>query len=327
MSPPLLAPWTDAQYEALENEVLLAPHRLHESGLFDNDNLIRLLDRHPLGDLGVNTMGTSHTQFEWREGDRNGVPSDVLLELVRRGRLWINLRNVMKHHRDLRDAINSIYDELEVKAAPFKADQRSANLLISSPGALVHYHLDTPVNMLWHIRGTKRVWVYPLEPRFVSQQYIEGVYSGEYAEDLPYEEWFDQYAQVFDVQPGQMLTWPQNTPHRVTNLEGMNVSLSTEHKNPRALRRGNVHLANQYLRRTFGLPCRSTAVDGPTAHLKQLAIRVARRLPARECSQANAATNTRSPSRSIPMLPRVSRCSQTTINRPWSKKPSALSPL
>jgi hypothetical protein len=274
-----LPDWTDQQYHALENDILLAPHLLHESGLFSDENLIRLLDKHPLRDLGINTMGYSHTEFEWREGDRNGVPSDVLLDLVKRGRLWINLRKVLVHHAEVKEAVDSIYDELERQAPPFKAEQRSANLLISSPGALVHYHLDTPVNMLWHIRGMKRVWVYSLDPKLVSQENIEGIFSGEFAEDLPYENWYDDYAQVFDVQPGQMLTWPQNTPHRVTNLDGMNVSLSTEHKNTRALRRGNVHLANQFLRRTFGLPCRSTAVDGLAAHLKQAVIRAARRLP------------------------------------------------
>jgi hypothetical protein len=79
------------------------------------------------------------------------------------------------------------------------------------------------------------------------------------------------------VQPGQMLTWPQNTPHRVTNLEGMNVSLSTEHKNTRALRQVNVHLANRFLRAKLGLPCRSTNVNGLTAHAKQFLIRLVRR--------------------------------------------------
>jgi hypothetical protein len=279
MSKSLLADWTTEQYRALEHEILLAPHRMHASELFGDANLIRLLDRHPLGDLGINTMGTSPARFEWREGDRNGVSSEALLELVRRGRLWINLRNVMKHHADVRDAINATYDELEQKAPGFQADQRSANLLISSPGALVHYHLDTPVNMLWHIRGRKRVWVYPLAPRFVSQEHLEGIFSAEFAEDLPYDESFDAFARVFDVEPGQMLTWPQSTPHRVTNLEGMNVSLSTEHKNKRALRQTNVHLANRFLRRTFGLRCRSMEVDGPAAHAKQWIIRLARRLP------------------------------------------------
>jgi Cupin-like domain len=277
MSRSFLAAWTPDQYRALEHEILLAPHRLHESGLFDDENLIRMLDRHPLRDLGINTMGESATRFEWREGDRNGVPSDVLLDLVRRGRLWINMRKLVLHHADCRAAIDAMYDELEWKSPGFKALQRTANLLISSPGALVHYHLDVPVNMLWHIRGEKRVWVYPLDRRFVSQQYIEGVCAGEYSEDLPYDESFDQHARVFDVRPGQMLTWPQNTPHRVTNLQGMNVSLSTEHTNQRALRQLNVHAANQFLRRTCGLPRRSTSVDGPTAHMKQALSRVVRR--------------------------------------------------
>jgi hypothetical protein len=108
---------------------------------------------------------------------------------------------------------------------------------------------------------------------------LEGIFSAEFAEDLPYDESLDHFASVFDVQPGQMLTWPQSTPHRVTNLSGMNVSLSTEHKNARALRRTNVHLANQFLRRTFGLPCRSMEVDGPAAHAKQWIIRLARLVP------------------------------------------------
>jgi hypothetical protein len=277
MSRSLLADWTAAQYQALEKEVLLAPHRLHESGLFDDDNLIRMLDRHPLRDLGINTMGPTAARFEWREGSRNGVPSDVLLQLVRRGRLWINLRNVMLHHPEHRDAIHAMYDDLEAKSLGFKADQRSANLLISSPGALVHYHLDAPVNMLWHLRGVKRVWVYPLTERFVSQENLEGICAGALVEDLPFDPAFDEAAQVFDVQPGQMLTWPQNTPHRVTNLEGMNVSLSTEHKNPRALRQVNVHLANRFLRGKLGLPCRSMSVDGPAAYAKQFLIRLVRR--------------------------------------------------
>ena len=272
-----LADWTPEQYRALEQEVLLAPHRLHESGLFDDEHLIQLFDRHPQKDMGINTMGETPFPFEWREGDRNGVPSDVLLSLVRRGRLWINLRNVMKHHPAYRDVINAMYDELEAKSPGFKADQRSANLLISSPRALVHYHLDVPVNMLWHIRGRKRVWVYPLDERFVSQENVEGICSNEKVEDLPYDGSFDRHAHGCDVVPGQMVTWPQNTPHRVTNLADMNVSLSTEHKNPRALRQVNVHLANQFLRRTLGLPCRSTSVDGPGAHAKQCLIRLVRR--------------------------------------------------
>jgi hypothetical protein len=73
---------------------------------------------------------------------------------------------------------------------------------------------------------------------------------------------------VFDAQPGQLITWPQLTPHRVTNIEGLNVSLSTEHKNPRARRRINVLTANCFIRQHLGIAA-STHIDGPAAHAKQ----------------------------------------------------------
>jgi hypothetical protein len=93
---------------------------------------------------------------------------------------------------------------------------------------------------------------------------------------VPYHPDFDRYASVFDVAPGQLLTWPQLAPHRVTNLEGLNVSLSTEHKNPAATRRINVHLANQFLRRTFGIDKLSADVRGIGPHGKQTVARFSR---------------------------------------------------
>ncbi len=273
-----LVDWTPQQFAALEEEIFHAKHNLHTSGLFDDENLIRLFDTHPAIDFGINTMSTSNKTFGWREGDRNGVSSETLLELLHRGHLWVNLRNVRNHHPDVRKAIDSVYDELEANNPTFQAQNRSANLLISSPGAIVYYHVDVPVNMLWHIRGRKRVWVYPpFDARFSPQEIIEKVCAAEMTEDVPYDLSFDESAQIFDVEPGQLLTWPQLTPHRVENLhDGLCISLSTEHRNPRATRRINVHLANQFLRRTLGLPCRSFEVEGPAAHTKQAVARAVR---------------------------------------------------
>ncbi len=274
-----LVDWTAQQYLGVEDEILLARHNLHESGQFDDENLIRMFDTHPEVDFGINTMSTSNAEFAWREGDRNGVSSEKLLELIHRGHLWVNLRNVLSHHDEVRQAIHSIYDELESNKPKFHARDRSANLLISSPGAIVYYHLDVPVNMLWHIRGHKRVWVYPpFDTHFAPQDVVERICAAEMVEDAPFEPSYDDFAQIFDVEPGQLLTWPQLTPHRVENLgRGLCVSLSTEHVNARAGRRINVHLANQFLRRTFGLPCRSIAVEGAMAHLKQSLIRGVRK--------------------------------------------------
>lgn len=273
----LLTDWKPADFASLEERVLVAKHRLTETGLFTDDSLAEILDQHPDSALTLATMGEDSNTFEWRDGDRNGIPGDRLLEIVKQGHLWINCRQILKHQPRLAKLVHDVYDELESGNPKFRAEDRSANLLISSPNAIVHYHVDMPVNMLWHLRGRKRVWVYPhFDERFASQTVIENVCAGLWSEDVPYQSAWDKYALVFDPEPGQLITWPQLTPHRVTNLEGLNVSLSTEHKNPRARRRLNVYQANHLLRTRFGWNPRHTDVDGVAAHAKQLLARLRR---------------------------------------------------
>lgn len=277
MAQPLLDNWTPQDFDTVEQGVLVARHRLADTGLFTDDALADIIDNHPAADLSINTMGVDPGVFDWREGERNGVSGRELLQLVRDGQLWINCRKMLVYQPDYARAINQVYDEIEAGKPGFKAEQRSANLLISSPTAWVPYHVDMPINMLWHIRGTKRVWVYPhFDQRFAPAQVLEKVCSGEWSEEIPYNNSFDRYALVFDAQPGQLITWSQLAPHRVRNLEGLNVSLSTEHKNARARRRLNVHNANHLLRTKFGIACSSIEADGPVAHAKQALARAFR---------------------------------------------------
>jgi len=277
MKQSLLANWTQEDINTVEEGVLVAEHRLAQTGLFTDDALAHILDTHPEQHVSISTMGGDPNVFDWREGERNGVSGRELLQLVRDGQLWINCRQMLQNNPDYARVFNQLYDEIEAERPGFKAQERTANLLISSPCAWVPYHVDMPVNMLWHIRGSKRVWVYPhFDKRFASTQVLEKVCSGEWSEDIPYNPSFDKYALVYDAQPGQLITWPQLAPHRVRNLEGLNVSLSTEHKNARARRRLNVHNANHLLRTQFGKACRSIEAEGITAHAKQVLARLYR---------------------------------------------------
>ena len=273
----LLKNWTDDEHHMLEKGVILAEHGLAETGMFSDDSLATLIDSHPEEHLTISTMGEDPTKFEWLEGEKNGASGKDIIDLVHRGRLWLNLRNVLDFHPRIAKAVDSMYDELEAKAPHFKAQDRSANLLVSSSTAMVHYHVDMPVNMLWHIRGQKRVWVYPhFDFRFISQTVVEKVCAGDLSEDVPYDPSFDRFALEFDVEPGQLLTWPQLTPHRVQNLGGICVSLSTEHKNARARRRLSVHEANYFLRRNCGAFFENADVDGWSAFAKQLFMKLVR---------------------------------------------------
>ena len=273
----LLADWQQQDFESLEERVLVAKHSLHELPMFSDEGLARILDDHPEAALSLSTMGDDCNNFEWREGFRNGVSGEELLEIVKQGKLWINCRKILEFQPGLARYINAIFDQLESSNPRFKAQNRTANLLISSPTAKVHYHVDMPVNMLWHIRGSKRVWVYPhFDERFASHEVLEQVCAGLWSEDVPYNSEWDKYALVFDAKPGDLITWPQLAPHRVTNLEGLNVSLSTEHKNPRARRRLNVHEANHLLRTRMGMAPKSADVEGMVAHAKQTLARMSR---------------------------------------------------
>ena len=59
-------------------------------------------------------------------------------------------------------------------------------LLISSPRALVYYHADGPASALWHIRGRKRIWIYPaLDGRYIQRELLEDIFAGVRHEYLP----------------------------------------------------------------------------------------------------------------------------------------------
>ena len=276
----LLKNWTDQQISQMHEAIFVAEHRLAELDVFGDDALAELLDRHPRKDLGVNTMGTDPAlRGQWQEGDAGLLDGRALLEVAQHGRLWFNLRRVMDHHPQLREIVNQLYDELESRCDCGPIFNRSANLLISSPGAIVYYHVDCPANMLWHVRGPKQVWAYPLETGVVSATTIEAVLCGDKSEEIEYRPEFDRQAVVVDLAPGQMITWPQHTPHRVVNTAGLNVSLSTEHMTRRTLRKNNVYLANRHFRNLLGCGFQSTDVDGWVPAAKEFAIRAARRVP------------------------------------------------
>ncbi|MEM9704377.1 MAG: cupin-like domain-containing protein, partial [Planctomycetota bacterium] len=188
-------------------------------------------------------------------------PADIL-EALKKGRLWLNMRQVLDHQPEAAAAINRLYDDLEAACPGFQATRRSANILVSSPGAMVYYHIDVPQNILWHVSGEKRVWAYPKRLADTPHEELEAIIAVKKEEDSAYEPAWDEHAFVVDLKPGEWITWPQNTPHRVVNQVGLNISISTEHYTPRAFKYVRAHRANRMLKDRFGLPLKSTATTG-----------------------------------------------------------------
>lgn len=254
-------------------------HHLMDTGLFCDEGLLEVFDRHNPAELLVYRMGEDHHNLDdFQQGSRGKLTSRELLDAVKAGRLWLNIIHVQQLPA-FRALIDRIYDELESKVEGFSTVVRSANLLVSSPGAKVYYHADAPLNMLWHLRGEKRIWIYPDGEKYAPREWVEMLFTRESDDDLPYRPEFDQDATPYPLRPGEMLTWPQNRPHRVENVEGFCVSLTTEHYTPEAMKKRLTYLSNRYLRQWMGLPTTGVGLDGPVAAAKRTLFRVARHMP------------------------------------------------
>lgn len=236
-------------------------HRLAENELFTDESLAGLIETIDPRHMDITTMGEDVST--WSHCDRAGLSGAEVLEAVRRGRLWINMMAMENVDPRFADLLGRMYSELEEAVPGFRTFKRKLCLLISSPNAQVFYHFDRPGQGLWQVRGRKRIWIYPPTEPFLPPINVENVMRSLDLEDLPFEPWYDDYAQVYDLEPGDMLHWALNGPHRVTNYDMLNVSLTTEHWTDQVRRSYAMNYGNGILRRDLHWRPRSRSLDGP----------------------------------------------------------------
>jgi hypothetical protein len=268
--------WSDEQYAQFGTTPQITEHEYHRLPMFERDTLIELLDQYPRKHLQAYTMGTDPTKNnEWRQVDiAENTRGCDLWRAVENGRLWLNLVHIEDNRTDFRELINFMYQDIG-EHCPHLQNPKATHsaLLISSPGAQVYYHLDAEPNMLWHVRGEKDIWLYPMEPELVPQDFLEDIYAGEIGENLPYRTEFDEKAVHSRLKPGQAASWPHNSPHRIVNID-MNVSLATSYYTPVVYKRMYVQLANRFILRNMGLHQRSMSEKGLIPSAKRMSYRI-----------------------------------------------------
>ena len=240
--------------------LVVAGHRLTTDSetvpLFTDDNIAALLDGYPPEWLFALTMGADVERPQDNERvQHTDATGAELLESVRRGRLWLNITNIDRVDDRFRALVDRLYGDVAQAMPGFTVDESHATLLVSSPQAMVYFHVDSPPSFLWHVRGRKRVWVYPhLDESVLERSLLEDVYAGTRQEYVPYRREFESTAVVCDLDPGDVAMWPHNAPHRVANLDAINVSLVTDHWTPEARRRARLYKANRFLRVRTPIP-------------------------------------------------------------------------
>ena len=262
MQKDLISNWELRHNSLFGLELIKLNHRLIETGLFSREVLGKVIERCPAEHLGIRAMGTEIDDPKRMEGELGAATGMEAIQAIEKGRMWMNIRRVMDWAPEYKKLLDDVFDEFQARMPEFKTFKRNLGILISSPNANVFYHADIQGQSLWQIEGTKSVYIYPRSDVFIKAENVEKILLRETAEDMPYEKWFDDYASVVELKPGEMVTWPLYAPHRVMNHDCLNISVTMEHWTKQIWNSYAVHYGNGVLRRTLGLNNTSTTDHG-----------------------------------------------------------------
>jgi hypothetical protein len=256
--------WDETHSQLWSHQPIRLEHEMHKSPAFSMDELAKLIENYPREHYSLVKTGARGSSRVWREGDIGDLSGRQVVEAISRGGLWLNLRNVTSVDRRYRELVDQMFAEVAAHVSGFDAPTHQAGILISSPDAQVYYHADLPGQGLIQFSGRKRVYLYPNTPPFVRPEHLEDIALFDVEVDIPYQPWYDRHAQVIDLEPGQMLNWPLNAPHRVENLGTVNISMTVSYVNQDIRRAQIVNLANGMLRHRFGYAPKSRSIRGPS---------------------------------------------------------------
>ncbi len=260
----LIRGWHDKYRSLWGHQPIRFGHQLHKLDLFGADGLASLIESYPRRHFSIIQTSDNTQRRLWREGELGGLSGREVIEAIGRGRLWLNMRRLNEVDGRYARLLEQLLDEMRQLAPDFVTLRRGCGLLISSPRSQVHYHADLPGQALLQIAGRKRLYLYPAEEPFISCELLERIAVFDLEIDIPYHSWFDEYALTYDLEPGQMVYWPTNAPHRVENQDCLNISLTIDFLTEPILRAQIVTLANGLLRHRFGWRPRSRSIQGPS---------------------------------------------------------------
>ncbi len=251
-----LTKFTKDDGEKYGKELIIAKHFLNESGLFTDEALAEMLDKHPNSLIDFQHIPDDPDYPDQQVTvDFTGADGKTMIEAARsNGKIWINAREVMNRQPEYKALLDQIHDEMAAATGSNK-DRRNCRggILISSAAASTPYHADPTITHLWHVRGHKKAWVYPRNQEVMPDGAYESIILGEIDEDMPFNPAFDTQALVSpaDLYGGEMVAWPHRSPHRVKN-ETYCVSMVMEFSTRESAFTNSVMFTNGVLRRKYG---------------------------------------------------------------------------
>lgn len=249
----VIADWNGTDPRRAKDEIVRFNHRLADTGLFTDEALAKLIDDFPRDQVTICTMERNpRPEIRWTAGDAHDLDGAGLVEAARRGHLWVSPRSAMTKHPTYKKVFDQLMGEFS-RATGMRVLSADAAVLISSARMGIFFHVDPAETMLWHVRGTKTILVYPPKEEIVTEQALEAILLKETLSDLPWRPEMEALATPVTLTPGQAVSWPIHSPHRVLNGDDLNVSVSMEYTTPRSMLANGVFYTNGVLRRRAGL--------------------------------------------------------------------------
>jgi hypothetical protein len=228
-------------------------HHLCDHELFELPRLIELSQSLPDSRVEYNS-GKLPISQDPKATPRNGLSVSDTIARIEECNSWMVLKNV-----ELDPSYAELLDECLAEIQPFSnrisrgMARRQGFIFISSSGSVTPYHIDPENNFLLQVRGTKTVHMFPQNDReILSEQNLEAFFSGTAHRNLPFENWYNERSERFELEPGDGLHFPVAAPHWVQNGPEVSISFSITFQTQDSTDRQSLHRLNRQLRK-FGL--------------------------------------------------------------------------
>jgi len=225
-------------------------HALVGHPLLEIDALARLAERIRPQDLEHNAATDLPLGISYADTPSNGLSVHDTIARIDECGSWVLLKQVQQDpaYRDLlHDVLGELRPEIEpVTGAILKP---VAFVFISSPEAVTPLHFDPEYNILFQIRGTKTMTLFPAEDgEIVTQTFRETYYNGG-PRNLPWRDEFAARGREIHIAPGEGIYVPILAPHWVKTHGEVSVSLSLTWRSEWSFHQEDAHRFNSRLRR------------------------------------------------------------------------------
>jgi|HubBroStandDraft_1064217.scaffolds.fasta_scaffold137827_2 hypothetical protein len=254
----------DADFAARFNVTPFAfRHVLHESGMFELEQLVELAKRLPRAYASSEAAGVGDG---WGSDPRKLPVSEVVAALAHTNSLV--LLKGLADDAQYGPVVRGVLEEVIAGVGPrLGSDIKEfhATLVLSSPGRVTPYHIDAEANFLLQLGGSKAVSVFdPADRTLLTDWELERFYSGDVSA-ARYDAARQSEAYEFPFAAGDGLHIPLLAPHWVRNGDSVSVALSINCSLRSNDRLGDIYRVNAFLRRRGlrpGQPGRSPLADG-----------------------------------------------------------------